>query len=241
MEQLILVVDDEPAIAETVEYALTEEGFKVIVAETGQEALEFFEARKPNLVILDVGLPDILGFDVCREIRKTSNTPVLFLTAREGEIDRVVGLEIGADDYIVKPFSPRELTARVKAVLRRFDATSGANQSSGDSSSDQPESGRRFGRITIDEMRMKATLDSTDLGLSRYELGILRVFIEQPGRVFNRDQLMDAVWDEPEAAADRTVDAHIKTLRGKFRQIDSEFDPIVTHRGLGYSLKEDLA
>ena len=103
------------------------------------------------------------------------------------------------------------------------------------------ESGRRFGRITIDEMRMKATLDDKDLGLSRYELGILRVFIEQPGRVFNRDQLMDAVWDEPEAAADRTVDAHIKTLRSKFRQFDSDFDPIVTHRGLGYSLKEDIA
>lgn len=239
MEQLILVVDDEPAIAETVEYALTEEGFKVIVADTGTEALEFFHARKPSLVVLDVGLPDILGFDVCREIRKTSNIPVLFLTAREGEIDRIVGLEIGADDYVVKPFSPRELTARVKAVLRRFDATGG--EQTKETAAASSESARKFGRITIDEMRMKATIDESDLGLSRYELGLLRVFIEQPGRVFNRDQLMDAVWDEPEAAADRTVDAHIKTLRGKFRQHDAEFDPIVTHRGLGYSLKEDLA
>lgn len=244
MEQLILIVDDEPAIAETVEYALKDEGFSVIIAETGQEGLEFFQARKPDLVVLDVGLPDILGFDVCREIRKTSTVPVLFLTAREGEIDRVVGLEIGADDYVVKPFSPRELTARVKAILRRFAAaTATVNDHSAasvdSSSSEGSESEIVYGRIAIDQMRMKALLDGEELGLSRYELGLLRVFVEQPGRVFNRDQLMDLVWDEPEAASDRTVDAHIKTLRSKFRQLDAEFDPIITHRGLGYSLSEE--
>lgn len=234
MSGLILIVDDEPAIAETVEYALREESFDVILAETGRDGIDCFKARQPDLIVLDVGLPDILGFDVCREIRKTSNVPVLFLTARESEIDRVVGLELGADDYVVKPFSPRELTARVKAILRRFSATA-------------PETGslnpapptKSFGRIAIDEMRMKATLDDSDLGLSRYELGLLNVFVGQPGRVFNRDQLMEAVWDEPDAALDRTVDAHIKTLRGKFRKIDETFDPIITHRALGYSLKED--
>jgi two-component system, OmpR family, catabolic regulation response regulator CreB len=236
MSALILIVDDEPAIAETVEYALKEEGFEVILAETGQDGLDCFKARKPDLIVLDVGLPDILGFEVCREIRKTSNVPVLFLTARESEIDRVVGLEIGADDYVIKPFSPRELSARVKAILRRFSGKersplTGAVRDSGDHLVS-------FGRVAIDEMRMKATLDGSDLGLSRYELGLLKVFLNHPGRVFNRDQLMEAVWDEPEAALDRTVDAHIKTLRGKFRQLDASFDPIVTHRAVGYSLKE---
>lgn len=236
MSGLILIVDDEPAIAETVEYALKDEGFKVILAETGQDGLDCFEARKPDLIVLDVGLPDILGFDVCREIRKTSNVPVLFLTARESEIDRVVGLEIGADDYVIKPFSPRELTARVKAILRRFSASE--TETSKPSTASNTDSSKSFGRIELDEMRMKASLDGTDLNLSRYELGLLNVFISQPGRVFNRDQLMEAVWDEPEAALDRTVDAHIKTLRAKFRQIDPEFDPIITHRAVGYSLKE---
>ncbi len=238
-QQLILVVDDEPSIAETVEYALSQEGFEVVLAETGGEGLEIFAARQPDLIVLDIGLPDQLGFDVCREIRKTSNVPLIFLTAREAEIDRVVGLEIGADDYVVKPFSPRELTARVKAILRRFSAaaeiqqatTSGAVVSGGDT----------HGRITVDSVKMKALLDDRDLGLSRYEFGLLREFVGQPGRVFNRDQLMEAVWDEPEAATDRTVDAHIKTLRGKFRQIDAQYDPIVTHRGIGYSLTEDSA
>lgn len=238
MSGLILIVDDEPAIAETVEYALKDEGFSVIMAETGQDGLDCFKSRQPDLIVLDVGLPDISGFDVCREIRKTSDVPVLFLTARESEIDRVVGLEIGADDYVVKPFSPRELTARVKAILRRFSA---AEKTTAGKTPVTPLDGSiSFGRLAMDEMRMKASLDGTDLGLSRYELGLLKVFISQPGRVFNRDQLMEAVWDEPEAALDRTVDAHIKTLRSKFRQIDPDFDPIITHRAVGYSLKEEV-
>ncbi|MDF1812460.1 MAG: two-component system response regulator CreB [Verrucomicrobiales bacterium] len=237
MSGLILIVDDEPAIADTVEYALKDEGFDVILAETGRDGLDCFEARKPDLIVLDVGLPDILGFDVCREIRKTSNVPVLFLTARESEIDRVVGLEIGADDYVIKPFSPRELAARVKAILRRFEA--GRNHSANDPGGASSGDCIAFGRMGVDLLRMKASLDGIDLGLSRYELGLLNVFVNQPGRVFNRDQLMEAVWDEPEAALDRTVDAHIKTLRSKFRQIDPQFDPIVTHRAVGYSLMED--
>ena len=229
MSSLVLIVDDEPAIAETVEYALKEDGFDVILAETGQDGLDCFLSRAPALIILDVGLPDQSGFDVCREIRKTSNVPVLFLTARESEIDRVVGLEIGADDYVVKPFSPRELTARVKAILRRFTPETGGGEAAV----------LEFGRLALDEGRMKATLDGQGLELSRYEFGLLRVFLGKPGRVYNRDQLMEAVWDEPEAALDRTVDAHIKTLRGKFRDLDPDFDPIITHRGIGYSLKEE--
>lgn len=227
----VLVVDDEPAIAETVEYSLKTEGFEVHLAETGGEALQLFRDLKPDFLVLDVGLPDQSGFDVCREIRKTSSVPILFLTAREGEIDRVVGLEIGADDYVVKPFSPRELTARINAILRRSQGEMRENGSRG---------GERieFGRIRIDTDRYQAELDGRNLGLSRYELGLLKVFIEHPGRVYSRDQLMDLVWDEPEAALDRTVDAHIKTLRGKFRDLEPGFDPIVTHRAIGYSLKE---
>jgi len=233
---LILVVDDEPAIAETVEYALGEAGFRVILAETGEEALELAARRKPDLVILDVGLPDLSGFEVCREIRRASGVPVLFLTARESEIDRVVGLEIGADDYVVKPFSPRELAARVKAILRRSQAAAATPHPPDAVAESQ---GRTYGRIAIDELRFKACLDAQDLGLSRYEWGLLQEFVRHPGRVFNRDQLMDAVWDEPEAALDRTVDAHIKTLRAKFRKIDPLYDPIITHRGIGYSLREE--
>lgn len=236
MSHLILIVDDEPSIAETVEYALKEEGFRVILAETGTDGLEQFRRSSPDLIILDIGLPDIAGFDVCREIRKVSEVPVLFLSARESEIDRVVGLEIGADDYVVKPFSPRELSARVKAILRRF-AAGGADAGTTETT---PGSIARLGRISIDDMRKKALLDDFDLGLSRYEFGLLQVFTSQPGRVFSRDQLMDAVWDEPETACDRTVDAHIKTLRSKFRKIEDGYDPIDTHRGIGYSLKENL-
>lgn len=240
MSNRILVVDDEPAIAETVEYALVEEGFDVILAETGQDGLDCFNARSPDLVILDDGLPDILGFDVCREIRKTSNVPVLFLTARESEIDRVVGLEIGADDYVVKPFSPRELAARVKAILRRFAVTESGTEDHSSQTNKTAEKTLSAGRIEVDEVRIRGSVDGQDLGLSRYEFGLLRVFVQQPGRVFNRDQLMEAVWDEPEAALDRTVDAHIKTLRGKIRKVDSDLDPIETHRGIGYSLKESM-
>ncbi len=228
----ILVVDDEPAIAETVEYSLKSEGFSVLLAETGSDALNLFREENPRFIVLDVGLPDISGFDVCRRIRKSSDVPILFLTARESEIDRVVGLELGGDDYVVKPFSPRELTARIKAILRRSQ-----------SQNHLPANGEQalisYGKLQVDSMKFLAELDGTDLGLSRYEFGLLKVFIEHPGRVYTRDQLMEIVWDEPDTALDRTVDAHIKTLRGKMRTVRPDFDPIVTHRGIGYSLLEE--
>jgi len=178
-------------------------------------------------VILDVGLPDIIGFEVCRELRKTSDVPILFLTARDGEIDRVVGLEIGADDYVVKPFSPRKLTARVNGILRRTKRVSDTSFGG----SGEGEISR--GRFTLYLDRYQGSLDNEDLDLSRYEFGMLRVFLEHLGRVYSRDQLMELVWDEPEAALDRTVDTHIKTLRKKLHPVD----PIKTHRGLGYGLQ----
>lgn len=226
----ILVIEDEPAIAETIVYALETEGFAVLHVETGGAGIEALRERNPRFVVLDVGLPDMTGFDVCREIRKTSNVPVLFLTARESEIDRVVGLELGADDYVIKPFSPRELTARIHAILRRV----GSNEST----SKTMEILKR-GDLELIRDRFQARLGGKDLGLSRYEFGMLEVFMKHPGRVYSRDQLMEMVWDEPEAALDRTVDAHIKTLRRKLHEVDGEFDPIMTHRGIGYSFRDE--
>ena len=234
MAQTILIVEDEPSIAENIEYSLETEGFKPIVCPTGEEGLAAFERDSPDLIVLDVGLPDITGFDLCREIRKTSQVPIIFLTAREGEIDRVVGLELGADDYMVKPFSPRELAARVRAVLRRV------SNASEPAAAGPTENVSRSSAIEVDDMRMQIRYRGESLTLTRYEFGLLRLFATQPGRVFTRDQLMDQVWEEPEASLDRTVDAHIKTLRAKLREIDGEVDPITTHRGVGYSLREDL-
>ncbi len=227
----VLVVEDEPTIAETIIYSLETEGYRVSHAETGGAALEIFADDQPAFVILDVGLPDITGFEVCRELRKSSDVPILFLTARDGEIDRVVGLEIGADDYVVKPFSPRELTARVNAILRR--SKRGIDSGSGEAGDGEISEGR----FTLYLDRYQGTLDGVELDLSRYEFGMLKVFLEHPGRVYSRDQLMELVWDEPEAALDRTVDAHIKTLRKKLHAVDANFDPIKTHRGLGYALQ----
>ena len=232
---LVLVVEDEPAIAETILYALETSGYEAVHAGTGTEGLGIFAARSPGFVILDVGLPDRSGFDVCREIRRHSEVPILFLTAREHEIDRVVGLELGADDYVVKPFSPRELTARVQAILRRTQRP--AAEPSGPA---KPEGTVKRGRLELFPDRFQARCDGADLALSRYEFGMLKVFMAHPGRVFSRDQLMELVWDEPESALDRTVDAHIKTLRRKMHGIAGGFDPVKTHRGLGYSFDDGI-
>ncbi|MEM7013601.1 MAG: two-component system response regulator CreB [Verrucomicrobiota bacterium] len=237
MSQTIIIVEDEPSIAENIEYSLETEGFTPIVCPTGEEGLAAFERETPDLIVLDVGLPDITGFDICREIRKSSQVPIIFLTAREGEIDRVVGLELGADDYMVKPFSPRELAARVRAVLRR---TSNQTESAAVGANEAEVGARGSTAFEVDDMRMQIRFRGEALTLTRYEFGLLKLFASQPGRVFTRDQLMDQVWEEPEASLDRTVDAHIKTVRAKLREVDNSVDPIVTHRGVGYSLREDL-
>lgn len=224
MKPRILIVDDEPAIVDTIQYALETENFDTVCFFSGGPVLSFFREQAADLVILDVGLPDMSGFDLCREIRKTSAVPVIFLTARVGEIDRVVGLEIGGDDYVTKPFSPRELTARVKAVLRR--------------TLNGPLPGREPGPFEVNESKRQIAYFGTVVDLSRYEYEILKTFIRRPGHVFSREQLMDLVWEEPEASLDRTIDAHIKNIRAKLRGIRPDGEPIVTHRGAGYSLKE---
>jgi two-component system catabolic regulation response regulator CreB len=227
MQAKVLIVEDEPAIADTIQYALETEGFVPVTAPTGLEALEMIDTGGIDLIVLDVGLPDINGFELCKQIRQKSPLPIIFLTARDEEIDRVVGLEIGGDDYVVKPFSPRELTARVKAVLRRTHSNNHA----------VPDAAAVW---TVDAARRRISYFGCDLELSRTEFELLQTFIRRPGQVFTRDQLMASVWDEPEASMDRTVDAHIKNLRAKLRVVKPHLDPIVTHRGTGYALKEKL-
>jgi two-component system catabolic regulation response regulator CreB len=228
--QTILVVEDEAAIAETILYALRTEGFVPLWKTTGREALAALARQPVALVVLDVGLPDMNGFDVCRELRRKHSVPVIFLTARNGEIDRVVGLELGADDYLAKPFSPRELTARVRAVLRRTD---GAGATAGAACAPPAAAWQHDGG------RCRISYRGRALDLTRNEYRLLGALLASPGRVFSREQLMAAAWDDPGAALDRTVDAHVKTLRAKLRAVAPDTEPIVTHRGLGYSLREE--
>ena len=221
--QVILVVEDEAAIAETIVYALQTEGFTALWKTTGREALAVLAREPVALVVLDVGLPDMSGFDVCREIQRRGQLPVIFLTARSSEVDKIVGLELGADDYLAKPFSPRELTARIRAVLRRSNGNAGAAAPAG---------------WSHDEAKCRISFQGQALDLTRNEYRLLGALLAAPGRVFSREQLMTAAWDDPGASFDRTVDAHIKMLRAKLRAAAPEADPIVTHRGLGYSLRE---
>jgi len=225
LRQTILVVEDEASIAETIVYALQTEGFAPLWKTTGREALAALAGTPVALVVLDVGLPDMSGFDVCREMQRTGAVPVIFLTARSSEVDKVVGLELGADDYLAKPFSPRELTARVRAVLRRSSGTAAASAVPA--------------VWAHDAARCRISYRGRPLELTRNEYRLLLALLASPGRVFSRDQLMTAAWDDPGAALDRTVDAHIKTLRAKLREAAPAADPIVTHRGLGYSLREE--
>lgn len=218
----ILLVEDEVAIARTVEFALREDGFEVAHALTGGDALRLATSAAPDLAILDVGLPDIGGFALCRELRRrTAELPVIFLTARDAEADRVLGFEIGADDYVAKPFSPRELVARVRAVLRR---SRGAAPTGG---------------FVHDADGHRISWRGRALDLTRYEYGLLAALLQRPGAILTRAQLMDRVWGTDSDSTDRTVDTHIKTLRAKLRDADPDADPIRTQRGLGYSLHVD--
>lgn len=226
-ESRILVVEDEPAIADTIVYALATEGFEPVWCATGGAALDAVRRAPCALAILDIGLPDTNGFDLFRRLAQLApELPAIFLTARTGEIDRVVGLELGADDYIAKPFSPRELVARVRTVLRRVRRAAAP----------APAAASAF---AIDDERKTIRYRGRPLELSRYEYRLLKALAERPGRVFSRDELMQKAWDDPGASFDRTVDAHVKTLRAKLRAIDPQADPIQTHRGMGYSLREE--
>ncbi len=228
----ILLVEDEAAIADTVVYALEADGFAVQWHRLGQEALAYLQkAGDVALVILDVGLPDASGFEICKAIRRFSEVPIIFLTARGEELDRIIGLEIGGDDYVTKPFSPRELVSRVRAILRRIREP--VVQVSETMSAGTTTTVFDF---TVDEQRATITLHGHLLDLTRYEYLILQYLLSQPERVFTRDQIMNTVWTQPETSLDRAVDTHIKSLRSKLRKVQPSREYIKTHRGLGYSI-----
>jgi two-component system catabolic regulation response regulator CreB len=224
----ILIVEDEQAIADTLIYALSSSGYQPEHVELAQTALTRLQAEDVALAIMDVGLPDLNGFELCRQLRRFSNIPVMFLTAHGDEIDRIVGLEIGADDYVTKPFSPREVVARVGVILRRLQLPSEPVSLVQQPTNSAFELDSEAGRI-----RYRGQL----LELTCYEYLLLKLLIEHPARIFSREQLLERVWREPAEVFDRTVDTHIKTLRGKLRAVAADQDPIRTHRGLGYSLE----
>ncbi|KAF1717351.1 two-component system response regulator CreB [Pseudoxanthomonas wuyuanensis] len=220
----ILIAEDEPAIADAVLYALRSEGMQAEHRLLGRDVVPRLRAGGVDLVVLDVGLPDVSGFDVCRELRGFSQVPVIFLTARNDEIDRVLGLELGADDYMAKPFSPRELVARVRARLRR-------------SQPPMPQGWTTHGEFAVDREGHRIRFRDQPLELTRYEYALMAALLQRPGAILSRAQLMDRGWDSDADSADRTVDTHIKTLRTKLRAAGVENDPIRTHRGLGYAFE----
>jgi two-component system, OmpR family, catabolic regulation response regulator CreB len=235
----ILLVEDESGIADTLQYVLSTDGFSPVWCSTAEDAIRQFAAEPPALVVLDVGLPDLNGFELFKRLQALpggAQVPMLFLTARSDEIDRVVGLELGADDYIAKPFSPRELVARVRGILRRSvrpAASPAASPLAPAAKSITPP-------FVLDEERHQIRFYGRLLELSRYEFGVLRLLVQRPGRVFTRDELLAKVWDDTSDSFDRTVDAHIKTLRAKLKAIAPTIEPIRTLRGTGYALSEDL-
>lgn len=226
MKKRILIVEDEPSIADTLTFSLESEGFEPIRVATLAGARQALSSSEFSAIVLDVGLPDGSGFDFLKELRKSHKTPVLFLTARDGEIDRVVGLEIGADDYVTKPFSPREVSARLRAIFRRVE-----------DSQQEPQQAPPTD-FEIDRQKRRILFKGQALELSRYEFGILNLLLSRPGQVYSRQQIMEHVWEEPDMSLERTVDTHIKTIRGKIKAIESGSEVLVTHRGIGYSIKD---
>ena len=217
----IVVVEDEPDIGDLLALYFQREGWRVHLTGDGREGLEVIRARRPDFVLLDIGLGGELdGFDVCRELRQTSDVPVLFLTARDDEVDRILGLELGADDYVTKPFSPREIVARVKAVLRRGRIA------------EAPNAVHVFGSIAVDIGRREVRRDNVPISLATQEFALLEVLTEHTGVVLSRQQILDLAWGEEWIGDPRTVDVHIRQLR---RKLGDEL-PLVTVRGYGYRL-----
>jgi two-component system, OmpR family, response regulator len=228
----IMVVDDDPHIREVICVALSKAGLSPIIAKNGTEALSRFAAEQPVLVILDIGMPEIDGLEVCRQIRKSSDVPILFLSARDEEIDRVLGLEIGGDDYITKPFSPRELVARVNVRLRRAAAHSVAASSEATGDIARPLS---HGDLIIDPAAHLARLGNEDITLTALEFDIMKTMLGRPSLVFTRDQIMAAAYRSNTQVSDRTIDSHIRNIRSKFATKGCD-SAIETVHGVGFRL-----
>ncbi len=227
----VLIVDDDKAIRDVVRFALRQAGFDTVEADDGKQAVARFAESAADLIVLDVLLPEMDGTDVCRVIRQTSHVPILFLSSRDDEVDRVVGLEIGGDDYLTKPFSPRELVARVKAILRRDHSPHPAPSHPAPSSS---ASVLRHGKLALDLGTVRATWGGQEIALTATEIGILRTLLRRPGMVVSRDSLMDSAYAVERIVSDRTIDSHIRRVRAKFAPLGA--NPIETVPGFGYRL-----
>lgn len=225
----ILILEDEPSIAESLVFVLESESFTTHWETLATKALLHAKSHPVDLVIMDVGLPDMTGFEACKLLRKFSEVPVIFLTARGTEVDRVVGLEIGADDYVVKPFSPRELAARVKVILKRTRPMPVIAASKREAITD----------FVIDAERKTAHYHQQLLSLTRFEFCLLQTLVQQPERVFGREQLLNALGISVDAGYDRNIDGHIKTLRAKLRAVAPDAEPIKTIRGFGYAYQPE--
>ncbi len=221
----VLVVDDDPHIREVVCFALEQAGYEVEPAATGEEALRGFDARPADLVVLDIVLPEMDGLDVCRKLRESSEVPVLFLSSRDDEVDRVLGLELGGDDYLSKPFSPRELVARVKAILRRTGSRERAP------AADVLERGA----LRLDRAAHRCSWEGREVPLTSTEFALLGSLMGAPGRVYSRDELVEQAWGRGHHITDRTIDSHIRRVRKKFAELGA--DPIETVYGVGYRLR----
>lgn len=230
MREKILVVEDDPSIREALTYNLTRDGYEVSAAGDGVEAIKVARATLPNLIVLDLMLPELDGFDVTRTLRKESSVPILMLTARDDEIDRVLGLELGADDYLTKPFSMRELLARVKAMLRRVRLEKEGAEPTKEKTSKLITSGN----LQIDLMRHEGQMGGEIIELKPKEYDLLFFFIQNRGQVFTRDQLLEKVWGWEFSGGSRTVDVHVRWLRSKIEKDPEQPTRIITVRGVGY-------
>jgi two-component system OmpR family response regulator len=228
----ILIVDDDRHIREVVRFALEQAGHRVYEAADGRAALARFAAEPVDAVVLDIIMPEEDGLEVCRKIRAQSTVPILFLSSRDDEFDRVLGLEIGADDYVTKPFSPRELVARVKAMLRRV-----ALEQQPVTEADAPQTLAQ-GPLRLDPARHRCWWSETEITLTVTEFALLKALFGMPGRAYNRDELVDRVWGPGHHITDRTIDSHVRRIRQKCRAVGD--DPIETVYGLGYRLRTDL-
>lgn len=227
MAPRILVVDDEPHIRDVICFALERDGISVTTGRNGTEAMMAFHRGNIDLVILDIGMPDMDGLEVCRQIRRTSALPILFLSARDEEIDRILGFELGGDDYVTKPFSPRELVARVKAILKRSN--------SGEVAHVAAEATREVGELRLDRSGRSAAFADRPIGLTALEFSILEALMSRPGMVFRREQLMEAAYGANTFVADRTIDSHIRNIRAKLSEAGGH-GMVATVHGVGFKL-----
>jgi DNA-binding response OmpR family regulator len=230
MSARILVVDDEPAVTDLLAYNLRKAGYEPLIASDGSEALQLARTSNPDLILLDLMIPKVDGLDVCRELRKTSAVPIIMLTARGEEIDRVVGLELGADDYVSKPFSVRELLARIKAVLRRAQTK--------DSNNESVTTLHGKGGLQLNIETRIVTVNEIVLSLSRLEFDLINLLLTNAGRVLTRERLLEQAWGYEFVGDTRAVDSAIKRLRAKLREVSTEADNIEAVRGVGYRLNK---